>query len=292
MAQDDVTAIAPGALVASYKIVGLIGRGAMAQVYRATDLRSGRDVALKVPNSEGDRGPDVIRRFLREVRVAARLVHPHIAGFYGGFEHAGRPWLAMELIEGTSLAEWLDANGPMPLADVLRHGEGLAAALEFAHARGILHHDVSPQNIVVAPDGRAKLLDFGLAGFLAAPSGNRMLPQTRALIVGTPGYMSPEKIDGRPLGPASDVFSLGAVLYELASGRAAFPGSTQEEILTATLDVEPAEIASSDSATAAFDAIVRKALTKSQEHRCCSAGELAAALHALAQRKRVDGIAE
>jgi serine/threonine-protein kinase len=270
------------ATVGSYRIVELIGRGAMAEVYRATDLRSGRDVALKVPSSEG--APDVLRRFLREVRVAARLVHPHIAAFYGGFEHAGRPWLAMELIEGASLASWIDANGPMPPADVVRHGEGLAGALEFAHARGILHHDVSPQNIAIAPDGRAKLLDFGLAGFLVAPSGSRGHQRT---VAGTPGYISPEKILGRPPDGRSDVFSLGAVLYEMATGRLAFPGRNQEEVLDATLEAEPAKIA-----PPALDAIVRKALAKAPENRYASAAEVAAALHDLSQTAPIDGIAQ
>jgi serine/threonine-protein kinase len=188
----------------------------------------------------------------------------------------------MELIEGASLGETIDANGPLPLADVLRHGEGLAAALAFAHARGILHHDVSPGNIAIAADGRAKLLDFGLAGFLAAPSGGPNLPRRSRTVVGTPGYMSPEKICGRPLDPRSDVFSLGAVLYEMATGRPAFPGATQEEILDATLEAEPAEIAPPKSAAlVVFEELVRRALVKSQEDRCASAAELAAGLRAL-----------
>ena len=219
MGHDDDTAFAPGALVGSYRIVELIGRGAMAQVYRGTDQRTGRDVALKAPGADGALDPDTLRRFLREVRLASRLVHPHIAAFYGGFEHAGRPWLAMELIEGPSLGEWIDVNGPMPLVDVVRHGEGLAAALELAHSRGILHHDVSPQNIAMAADGRAKLLDFGLAGLVAAPSRSDKLSRTQTTVAGTPGYMSPEKIRGRPLDGRSDVFSLGLVLYEMATGR-------------------------------------------------------------------------
>ena len=191
----------------------------------------------------------------------------------------------MELIEGASLGAWIDTNGPMPLADVLRHGQGLAAALELAHSRGILHHDVSPQNIAIAVDGRAKLLDFGLAGFLAAPSGSRSLQRTRGTVAGTPGYMSPEKIQGRPLDPRSDLFSLGAVLYELATGRPAFAGSGRKEILDATLESEPAELASPKSMIeAAFEDIVRKALAKLPENRYAGAADLAAGLHALGGR--------
>jgi len=282
------TPLAPGSLVSHYRIVHELGRGAMARVYRATDTRSGRDVALKVPLSEGDQGPDSVRRFLREVRLAARLVHPNIVALHGGFEHAGLPWLAMELIEGPTLGEMIDLNGPLPLADVLTHGEALAGALGFAHARGILHHDVSPSNIVIAADGRAKLLDFGLASFLSAPRDDRMgaqgrmLNRTRGTVSGTAGYMSPEKIVGRQLDGRSDLFSLGAVLYEMAMGRPAFGGSTREELLDATLDAEPAEIAPSKSGPlGVFEAIVLKALAKPPEERYSNAGELEADLRAL-----------
>lgn len=295
MTPESGTPVAPGALVSHYRIVHEIGCGAMARVYRATDTRSGRDVALKVPRSEGDQGPDSIRRFLREVRLAARLVHPNIVALHGGFEHAGLPWLAMELVEGPTLGEMIDRNGPLPLADVLRHGEGLAGALGFAHSRGILHHDVSPSNIVIAGDGRARLLDFGLASFLSAPSAGpmgaqgRVLERTRGTVAGTAGYMSPEKILGRQLDARSDLFSLGAVLYEMTTGRPAFPGSTREEIVDATLETEPAEIdPSKPGPVAVFEQIVRRALAKSPEDRYSSAGELEADLRALKLRVELE----
>jgi serine/threonine protein kinase len=288
MAHEDASAVAPGALVSHYTIVHELGRGAMARVYRATDLRSGRDVALKVPRAEGELGPDTIRRFLREVRVAARLVHPHIVALHGGFEHAGLPWLAMEFVEGPTFGERIDASGPLPLADVLRHGEALASALGFAHARGILHHDVSPSNIVIAADGRAKLLDFGLASFLSAPSGGhlgapgRILERGRGSVVGTAGYMSPEKILGHQLDPRSDLFSLGAVLYEMSTGRPAFRGATREEILDATLETDPPAIDPSDSGhLGVFDEIVRRALAKSPEERYRNAEALETDLRVL-----------
>jgi serine/threonine-protein kinase len=290
MAQEEGTGLAPGALVSHYRIVDRIGRGAMAQVYRATDLRSGRDVALKAPRTEGEQGPDTIRRFLREVRVAARLVHPNIVALLGGFEHAGLPWLAMEFIEGPTLAERIDLNGPLPLTDVLKHGAGLAAALGFAHARGILHHDVSPSNIVITAEGRAKLLDFGLASFLSAPSGDptgapgRILERPQGRVVGTAGYLSPEKILGERPDARSDLFSLGAVLYEMATGRPAFPGSTREEILEATLEAEPAEIATSNPGIPdVFEDVVRRALAKSPDERYPSAEALEADLRILGE---------
>jgi serine/threonine-protein kinase len=269
-----VTPIAPGALVGRYRIVGEIGHGAMARVYRATDQRSSRDVALKVPRSEGDVGPDAIRRFLKEVRLAARLVHPNIVALYGGFEHEGLPWLAMELVDGPTLAETIDHNGPLPLPDVLRHGEGLASALGLAHARGILHHDVSPSNIVITADRRAKLLDFGLAGLLSAPVGGR----TRGTVAGTAGYMAPEKILGHRLDGRSDLFSLGAVLYEMLTGRPSFPGSTREEIIDATLAAAPAAIAMGETGE-----IVLRALAKSPDDRYPNAEALEADLRLLGQ---------
>jgi eukaryotic-like serine/threonine-protein kinase len=283
-----------GALVSHYRIVQEIGRGAMAHVYRATDVRNGREVALKVPIPESERGPDTIRRFLREVRLAARLVHPNIVALYGGFEHAGLPWLAMELVEGPTLGEMIDRHGPLPLADVVRHGAELASALGLAHARGILHHDVSPGNILIAADGRAKIADFGLAGVLSAPRvgsagvQGRTLESSRRIVAGTAGYMAPEKIRGERPDPRSDLFSLGAVLYEMSTGRPAFPGSTPEEILEATLETEPAAFApSSPDPSGGFERIVLRALAKSPEERHPSAEELQDDLSAFGRRTGV-----
>ncbi|HEX4825914.1 MAG TPA: serine/threonine-protein kinase [Candidatus Polarisedimenticolaceae bacterium] len=256
--------IEAGTLVSHYRIEGAIGGGAMAKVYRATDVSSGRTVALKVPRG----GPDILRRFLREVRLAARLIHPNIVRVLGGFEHDGSPWLVMEFVEGTSLGAVIDGGGPLPLADVVRHGAGLASALAFAHARGVLHQDVSPNNILIAAGGRAMLSDFGLASFSSAPPG---VESSRLLAVGTRGYMAPEKILGHSTDARSDLFSLGAVLYEMATGRPAFPGATNETVLD-----EPAAMGVGEE----LERIVMKALAKSPDERYASAADLAADLAA------------
>jgi serine/threonine protein kinase len=266
--------IEPGALVAQYRINAEIGHGAMAHVYRATDVNTGRAVALKVPHADGERGPDTLRRFLREVRLTARLIHPNVVAVLGGFEHAGLPWLVMQLVEGTSLGAIIDARGPLPPADVARHGAGLASALALAHARGVLHQDVSPNNILITADGRAMLSDFGLASF-ASPAPNGLTP-SRFLVAGTAGYMAPEKILGHPPDPRSDLFSLGAVLYEMATGRPAFAGATPDQILDATLEMEPADIPGS------LGRVIAKALAKSPEERYQSAAEIEAELAGIA----------
>ena len=257
--------IEPGSLVSHYRIDREIGRGATAHVYRATDVNGGRAVALKVPHA--DPGPDTIRRFLREVRLTARLVHPNVVAVLGGFEHAGLPWLVLQLVDGVSLGEIIDAGGPLPLTDAVRHGKDLASALAFAHARGVLHRDVSPNNILIAADGRAKLSDFGLASVASSAPGTRE-PSRRA-VVGTAGYMAPETIVGHAPDGRSDLFSLGAVLYEMCTGRPAFPGGTSEERLDATLEREPAEMG-----VPQLESIVKRALAKSPDERYSSAGEL------------------
>ena len=253
-------------LVRGYRIDGEIGRGGTAHVYRATDP-NGRVVALKVPR-DGDGDPATIRRFLKEVRLTARLVHPNVVAVLGGFEHAGLPWLVLQLVEGESLGAMIDASGPLPLEDVVRHGQGLASALAFAHARGVLHQDVSPNNILITADGRAMLSDFGLASLASAAPGSPAA--SRRTVVGTAGYMAPEKIVGHAPDARSDVFSLGAVLYEMATGRPAFPGSTNEDLLDATLETEPPDMGVPQN----LERIVGKALAKSPEDRYQSAAEL------------------
>ncbi|HJQ98364.1 MAG TPA: serine/threonine-protein kinase [Candidatus Polarisedimenticolaceae bacterium] len=262
--------IESGSLVGSYRIDGEIGRGGTAHVYRATDA-NGRAVALKAPRNELS-DPGTIRRFLKEVRLTARLVHPNIVAVLGGFEHAGLPWLVLQFVEGESLGAMIDAGGPLPLAEVVRHGQGLASALAFAHTRGVLHQDVSPNNILIAEGGQAMLSDFGLASL--ASSAPSSLVSTRP-VVGTAGYMAPEKILGHVSDGRSDVFSLGAVLYEMATGRPAFAGSTNDDLLDATLEMEPPAM----GGPAELERIVTKALAKSPDDRYQSAAELEGDLH-------------
>jgi serine/threonine protein kinase len=193
--------LAAGARLGPYEILGLLGTGGMGEVYRARDTRLNRDVALKRVH------PQHTDRFEQEARAIAALNHPHICQIYD----VGPDYLVMEYVEGTPLA------GPLTPAEAVRLGMEIASGLEEAHAHGILHRDLKPANILVTAKGVAKLLDFGLARMIADGEATRSMT-----VSGTPLYMSPEQVEGQPLDARSDVFSFGAVLYELVSGRRAF----------------------------------------------------------------------
>ena len=265
----------------------------MAVVYRATDLRSGRDVALKVPRAGREADVDGFRRFLREIRMLAGLAHPHIVSLLGTFDHEGRPWLVLELVEGESLRRILARDETFLPEDVRRHGENLASALDLAHGRGVLHRDVSPNNILMTRGGTAKLSDFGLAGLSTTSRQSHGRISGRGSgsaffeLVGTPPYMSPEHVVGTPLDARSDVFSLGAVLYEMGTGQLAFPGSSQDEILDAVLHHEPDTSRwPGDEISRGLLAIVDKALDKDPEGRYQSASDMEADLRALGRGER------
>jgi serine/threonine protein kinase len=274
--------LAPGTVVSHFRIEGELSGGGMAVVYRAIDTRTGRAAALKSPRLGGDEpGADAIRRLLREVRLLARLIHPNIVALLGAFESAGLPWLAMELVEGPSLSGAIDAGGPLPPEELVRQGGGLASALGLAHARGILHRDVAPGNILLTPEGRAKLADFGLAAFDARPGRGPGLGASRPAIVGTPGYIAPEVLVGQAPDGRSDLFSLGAVLYEMGTGRPAFPGRTREAIEQATLRHDPEPMGGAESSfPAALEGVIRRAMAKDPGKRFPDAAALEAALRA------------
>ena len=229
--------------IAHFDVLGRLGSGGMGVVYRARDRVLGRDVALKLvlPEHAGD--STARQRFLREARAAAVLTHPGIATVYEAGEaaadEAGGPtplYIAEELVEGETLAERL-RRGPLEVPEVLRLGEQMADALGEAHARGIVHRDVKPSNLMLTPDGRLKVLDFGLArrhvwgGEPGASEAETLSRTTPGLIVGTPAYMAPEQIAGEAVDARADVYSGGCVLYELLSGRPPFTGANTAEVL-------------------------------------------------------------
>jgi eukaryotic-like serine/threonine-protein kinase len=195
----------PGERLGPYEIVALIGAGGMGEVWKARDTRLGRIVAIK--RLKGEHG----ERFQQEARAVAALNHPHICQIYD----VGPDYLVLEFIDGKPLA------GPLPVEDAVRLAIQIASALEEAHGRGILHRDLKPANILVTPKGSAKLLDFGLAKPLTGTDATRTIEGT---IVGTPAYMAPEQIEGKPCDARSDVFSFGAVIYEMLAGSRAFDG--------------------------------------------------------------------
>ena len=257
--------LASGARLGPYQILSAIGAGGMGEVYRARDTRLNRDVAIKVLPAALAADADRRRRFEQEARAVAALNHPHICQIYD----VGPNYLVLELVEGRELA------GPSPSSDVVRLALQIADALQAAHARGILHRDLKPSNVVVTADGKAKLLDFGIAKL--GPRGSRAEQTIDGAVIGTVAYMSPEQAQGRAVDARSDIFSFGALLYELLSGRRAFPGDTDAEAFGALLRDEPQPL---DGST--LERVIRKCLQKDPARRFQTVGELRAALEPLA----------
>ena len=280
----------PGQRIAHYEIVAEVGRGGMGVIYRAHDLTLGRNVALKCP-WPADPSPRQRSRFLREARAASQLSHPHIVPLFEVFEEGGAPWLAMELVEGTTLRALLAPGRPLPILEVLRHAEGLAGALQAAHGRNILHRDVNPNNIMVTADGRAVLTDFGLAQFVrVADTATTHTRDSEAdgagRVVGTPHYMSPEQALGKSVDARSDIFSLGAVIYEMCTGGQAFPGSGGD-VVDAILHREPTSVSRLNyEVPQELERIIRKALAKGPDERYQDARDLLVDIRAL--RRQLD----
>ncbi|CAN5793969.1 hypothetical protein BH24ACI5_BH24ACI5_28120 [soil metagenome] len=276
--------------IAHYRLEGELGRGGMGVVYRAVDTRLGRPVALKLlpPDATGD--PDRQRRFIQEARAASALNHPHIVTIYEVGEHEGTTFIAMELVEGIPLDRLL-ASGPLAVGTALTYAVQMAGALDAAHAAGIVRCDIKLGNVVVASGvrcldlvvaphrpgldtpatGRAKVLDFGLAKLLERSPTDATLSAygtTPGTILGTAAYMSPEQAQGQPVDARSDIFSFGAVLYEMFSGRRPFAGSSDVGLLTSILRDQPPSIRSlRPEMPAEIEAIVTRALAKNPDER-------------------------
>jgi non-specific serine/threonine protein kinase len=277
----------PGRVFSHYRVVGKLGEGGMGEVYRAVDLALDRTVAIKLLPPDAAGSPAASERFLREARAASALNHPHIVTIYAVERVDGVPIIAMELVEGETLRERL-LRGPVPLPDLIEMALMAADALDAAHHAGLIHRDVKPSNILLTPRGQVKLLDFGLAKRFA-PAADVPTDATRSselttpgTIVGTVAYMSPEQSRGERLDPRSDVFSLGSVLYEAATGRPAFTGPSTIALLheIATRDPDPPS-AVRPGLPYSFDLLIARALAKDRERRFASAAELAEALQAL-----------
>ncbi len=259
-------------MLGRYRIDGRLGEGAMADVFRAFDPGIGRTVAVKVLKPEYGRDPELGERFLREARAAGALNHPNIATVYDVGEADGVAYIAMELIEGQPLDTLLLAQGRLPYERVLALGQQLASALDYAHRAGVVHRDVKPSNILLSADGRtAKLLDFGVAriGDIDVSGTEGRLGRTQVgQMIGTPRYMSPEQALGIPVDQRSDLFSLGVVLYEMVTGKVAFPGMG-----LATLAIQIAQERVEPIARSAADCppglrfVIDKLLAKKPEQR-------------------------
>ncbi|HEX2340128.1 MAG TPA: protein kinase [Vicinamibacterales bacterium] len=268
---------------------GLLGAGGMGEVYRARDTRLGRDVAVKVLPPDVAKDPERIRRFEQEARAAAALNHANICTLYDVGEHDGTRFLLMELVDGRTLTELIPRDG-LPLDRLLRIAVPLADAVGAAHARGIVHRDLKPANVMVTFDGRVKVLDFGLAKLKqdhraadgAAPVASEQLTGDHR-IIGTVSYMSPEQAEGLALDHRSDVFSLGSVLFEMATGTRPFRGETAASIISSILKDEPAPMAVAPELPRGLDRIIRRCLAKDRARRYQSALDLAHDLEDLQQ---------
>jgi eukaryotic-like serine/threonine-protein kinase len=277
--------LSAGTRLGPYEILSLLGTGGMGEVYRARDTRLNRDVAVKVLPASFAMDEERLRRFAREAQAASALNHPNILAVFDIGNHDGAPYLVSELLDGDALRERLK-SGRLPLSKVIDFARQVAAGLAAAHEKGITHRDIKPENLFVTTDGRLKILDFGLAGQMPAEdtAGTRVQSLTRTgVVMGTPGYMSPEQVRGLPTDPRTDIFSLGVVLYEMLCAKRAFAGASAVETMHAILETDPPELpAATLQSSPALGRIVGRRLEKNPAERFHSVHDLGLALESIA----------
>jgi eukaryotic-like serine/threonine-protein kinase len=278
-------ALTPGTRFASYELGPLLGSGGMGEVYRARDLRLGRPVAIKVLRAESAASPERLARFEQEARTASALNHPNVVTIYEIGRVDETPYIAMEFVEGRTLRDLLEA-GPLPLPRLLYYATQIAEALAKAHAGGIVHRDLKPENLMVTRDGLVKVLDFGLAKLTPAIShvtAGAESPRTAVgILLGTVQYMSPEQARTPSVDHRSDQFTLGMILYEMATGRRAFPRDSVSGTLAAIMFEEPVPAVELNPAVPeALQRIIAICLRKEPQDRFATTGDLARALSAL-----------
>src|ERR1700733_15115290 len=283
-----------GQTILHYEILQKLGAGGMGEIYKAQDTRLNRIVAIKVLSGGSAGDPERRRRFILEAQAASSLNHPHIITIHDIISHDDKEFIIMEFVTGTTLSDLIPVGG-MAVPDALRYAVQIADALDAAHAVGIIHRDLKPGNIMVTDSGRVKILDFGLAkltGYNAAASltddtlSVGVAPLTvEGSILGTVSYMSPEQAEGKRVDPRSDVFSFGAVLYEMLTGRKAFVGDSAISTLSAILRDEAAPIAQIvPGVPAELDQIIHRALRKDPDQRWQSMKDMQMELVGLLQK--------
>jgi serine/threonine-protein kinase len=270
-----------GTQLGSHEITALLGKGGMGEVYRATDTKLKREVAIKILPDEFSRDPDRVSRFQREAEVLALLNHPNIAAIYDLDEANGSRFLVLELVEGETLAERI-RRGPIPIDEALNIGSHICGALEAAHEKGVIHRDLKPANIKVTPSAQVKVLDFGLAKAMQmspatadfSNSPTLMSGSTPGIIMGTAAYMSPEQARGKQVDRASDIWAFGCVLYELLTGKQTFRGEDVQEILAAILKTEPDWTLLPANTPHSIRVLLRRCLQKDAKKRFRDAADL------------------
>src|SRR5262245_8118922 len=270
-----------GAHLGPYEILAAIGAGGMGEVYHARDTRLARDVALKVLPPAATANPDRLRRFELEARATAAINHPNILAVFDVGADAGVNYVVSELLEGETLRDRLK-TGPVPPRKTIEYAVQIAHGLAAAHEKSIVHRDLKPENLFLTRDGRLKILDFGIAKLLTVAGGEHSIAPTIApgttlgVVLGTVGYMSPEQVRGLPADHRTDIFSFGAIVYEMLSGKRAFAGPTHADTMSAILNADPPEmIGTAQPVPAMLDRFVRRCLEKNPEERFQSARDIA-----------------
>ena len=281
--------LSSGDKLGKYEVLGPIGAGGMGEVFRARDTRLGRDVALKVLPAAMAHDPDRLARFQREARAVAALNHPHIVTIFSVEEATGIHFFTMELVEGQQLNRLIGVSG-LPVGQIVEIAGALANALAAAHEKGIVHRDLKPANVMITHDGRAKVLDFGLAKDLngCGPDDATLglFDTTQAgAVMGTPAYMSPEQISGSPLDHRTDIFSLGVVLHEMATGQRPFKGNSSGELMAAILRDDPSLVTDSrPELPTDLARIIRRCLEKDPRNRVQTARDVGSELRDLVEQ--------
>ncbi|MEA2240421.1 MAG: eukaryotic-like serine/threonine-protein kinase [Thermoanaerobaculia bacterium] len=268
----------PDAMLGPYRIVSLLGEGGMGAVYRARDTRLGRDVAVKILTALTLSDQERIQRFEQEARATGMLNHPNLLTIYDVGNENGTAYIVSELLEGETLRERLE-RGPLPPRRAIDAALQVANGLAAAHEKGIIHRDLKPDNIFLTRDGRAKILDFGIAKLSATSDDGGLFPQAATepgMVLGTVGYMSPEQVRGEKVDTRSDIFAFGAILYEMLTGVRAFKRNSSIETLSAILKEDPPDLSESlPNVPPALERLSRRCLEKDRDHRFQSARDLA-----------------
>jgi serine/threonine protein kinase len=268
--------LSTGTKLGSYEIRSAIGAGGMGEVYQAHDTKLGRDVAIKVLPEAFAHDPERLARFQREAKMLASLNHPNIATIYGLEQFGDTHYLVIELVPGDTLQQRVKRDGPVPIEEALAIANQIAEALEAAHEKGIIHRDLKPANVKLTPEGKVKVLDFGLAKTFAGDTSTEdmnnspmlsMAATMQGVILGTAAYMSPEQAKGKAVDKRTDIWAFGAVLYELLTGKQAFHGEDVGDILAAVVMKEPAFDALPANTSPSIRVLLQRCLRKDRRQR-------------------------